>query len=183
MTRAGSNRLGLIFSEGWNNVMTLSAYCLTCRDASSSLLMCNPCAWVTARKMGPARCACADRTGQARRPPAHRRAVLLRGAHTRSQGKAEAKAVPWVGTAVVLSAGAFVWTLPDAFPRPTRGCWSREAPACLVWEAFRLSSGKLELCLRPQAHLLACQRGGNSSSPTHCLLEGVKLSPESLGTN
>ncbi|EOA93185.1 hypothetical protein Anapl_17914 [Anas platyrhynchos] len=46
--------------------------------------------------MGPARCACADRTGQAGRPPARRRAVLLRGAHTRSQGKAEAKAVPWV---------------------------------------------------------------------------------------
>jgi len=66
--------------------------------------------------------------------------------------------------------------------QPTHSHWWQEIQVCLVLEAFLLSSGNLELRLHPQAHLLTCQRWGNSSSPTYGLLEGVRLSPDYLGT-
>lgn len=68
--------------------MTLSAYCLTCWDASSSLLMCNPSVWVNDCKIGPSRCTCAGKTEHAggRRATG---AVWLRWAHTRLHREGE----------------------------------------------------------------------------------------------
>lgn len=79
-------------------------------------------------------------------------------------------------------------TLLPSFGHWEQSCWAypwfleMETQICLVLEAFLLSSGNLELCLHPQAHLLTCQRWGNSFSPTYCLLEGVRFNLDSLGT-
>lgn len=76
--------------------MTLSAYCLTCWDASSSLLMCNPSVWVNDCKIGPSRCTCAGKTEHA----GGRRAtggVWLRWAHTRLHREGETASQGRVG--------------------------------------------------------------------------------------
>lgn len=83
------------------------------------------------------------------------------------------------GTTAVLNAGAFIWmlkanllSLPTVVRDGRQGLLGLGSFPAFLWQ----------LCLPPQAHLLACQRWGNSFSPTYCLLEGVRLSPDSLGT-
>lgn len=83
------------------------------------------------------------------------------------------------GSAAVLRATAFSWTLKaNLISLPTAIGDGRYI--CSVLEAFLLSSGKLELCLHPQAYLLTCQRWGNPFSSIHCALEGATLSPDAL---
>lgn len=88
----------------------------------------------------------------------------------------------WVGYRCCSQRPCLHFNAASKVARPTHGSWRRETQICLVLEAFLLSSGNLELCLHPQAHLLTCQRWGNSFSPTYCLPEGVRFSPDSLGT-
>lgn len=99
------------------------------------------------------------------------------GGPTHRKGEA-ASGGGW-GSAALLSTTASVWALKaNLLSLPTATGDGRQI--CLVLEAFLLSSGKLELCLHPQAYLLTCQRWGNSFSPIHCVLEGVILSPDAL---
>lgn len=158
--------------------MTLSAYCLTGQDASSSLLVCNP---VNDCKIGPSRCACVVKTEHARWPQNSRRDVELRWAHTRLRRKAGTESACRLGYHCSSQCRCLHLNAESKFAQPAHGCRRQETQIVLVLEAFLLSSGSPKRCLHPQAHLLACQRWGNSFLPTRCLLEGVRLSPVSWG--
>lgn len=96
--------------------MTLSAYCLTGRDASSSLLVCNP---VNDCKIGPSRCACVVKTEHARWPQNSRRDVELRWAHTRLRRKAGTESACRLG-----------YHCSSFMPVPSFECWKRICSAC-----------------------------------------------------
>lgn len=142
--------------------MTLSAYCLTCWDASSSLLMCNSSVWVKDCKIGPSRCSCAGKPEHAGGRGAAG-GVWLRWAHTCLHSKGETASQGWVGFCCCSQPHSLHLNTAGKFAQPAYSHWKWEIdllglgsfPA-LLWQTGALppSSGIPVNLSKMRKHLL-----------------------------